>query len=266
VNTPEPPGRLLKAFGAIVVVYLLAPLFIVMGMSLNAGNNLSFPPDELSLRWYQNMVDSPEWTDAISISVQLGLTVALITTVLGYTLALGLTRSKIRGKSLVAGLALSPLVIPSVVLGVAFYLVFSDLKLVSTFEGLVIAHVVMALPYVVVNIMAGLQLVDPDLERAARSLGAGPFNTFRKITLPLTWPAIAAAAIFAFVTSWDEVVVAIFISGPETQTLPIVMWSQLRTAIDPTIAAVATVLMFTTIVALGLGALAMKLVNRRTAP
>jgi putative spermidine/putrescine transport system permease protein len=149
------------------------------------------------------------------------------------------------------------------VLGVALYLVFANLHFVATFHGLVIAHVAMALPYVVVNILAALQLVDRDLERAARSLGANPLRAFVRTTLPLTAPGILAAAIFAFVISWDEVVVAIFLSGPTTQTLPIVMWSQMRTAMDPTIAAVATILMFTTLVALAAGSVALRAARRR---
>lgn len=263
MGRPERPGLLLKLFGAVVVVYLLAPLAIVVGMSFNGASTLGFPPRSLSLRWYEKFFDSPQWTDGVLMSLRLGLVVAVCATVLGYLLALGLDRSRLRGKAVVGAVATSPLVIPSVVLGVALYLVFARLHLVATFRGLVLAHVAMALPYVVVNVLSSLQLVDRDLERAARSLGANPVRAFVRVTLPLTAPGILAAAIFAFVISWDEVVVAIFLSGPETQTLPIVMWSQMRTSMDPTIAAVATVLMATTAVALGAGSLVLRLARRR---
>lgn len=264
MGKPDPPGKLLRLFGALVVVYLIAPLVVVVGMSLNSASTLSFPPRSLSLRWYEKFLDSPQWTDGVMMSLRLGVVVAVCAALLGYLLALGLDRARVRGKAVVGAVATSPLVIPSVVLGVALYLVFAKLHLVATFHGLVIAHVAMALPYVVVNILAALQLVDRDLERAARSLGANPVRAFVRVTLPLTAPGLAAAAIFAFVISWDEVVVAIFLSGPETQTLPIVMWSQLRTSMDPTIAAVATVLMATTLLALAAGSLTLRVARRRT--
>ncbi len=262
-TTPDPPGKLLWAVGALVVIYLLAPLVIVVGMSLNGPNELAFPPRDIGLRWYREFLDSPEWTTAVGTSLRLGLAVSLCAIVLGSLIAIGLDRTAFRGKGPLTGIVVSPLVVPSVVIGVAIYLLFAKWKLVATFPGLVMAHTAMALPYVVVNMLAALQLVDRDLEKAARSLGANPVRAFVRVTLPLTLPGIFAAAVFAFVISWDEIVVAIFLSGPGTQTLPIVMWSQLRTVIDPTIAAVATGLMLITVLALALGSLAMAIARRR---
>ncbi|HET7676906.1 MAG TPA: ABC transporter permease subunit, partial [Candidatus Limnocylindrales bacterium] len=145
---------------------------------------------------------------------------------------------------------LSPIIVPVVIVAIGMYFVFVGWRLAGTFEGLVIAHTVLALPFVVVNVGVSLRTLDRTLEMAAQNLGAGPWQTFRRITLPLTMPGIAAGALFAFITSWDEVVVAIFLSSPLVRPLPVVMWSQVRSKIDPTIAAVATMLMLVTSISL----------------
>lgn len=264
MNEPKPPGKGLIAGGVLIAAYLLLPLVVVAGMSLNGANKLAFPPSEISFRWYEKFATSSEWAHALSTSLRLAVTVALLATILGYLIAFGIDRGSFPGRTFVQGIVFSPLVVPTIVIAVAMYLVFANWRLVATFPGLVVAHLAMAIPYAVVNILAALKLVDRDLEKAARSLGAGPWRTFRKVTLPLTLPGVFAAAVFSFVISWDEIVVAIFISGPSTQTLPIVMWSQMRTVVDPTIAAVATCLMLTTVLAVLLGSLALSLSRRRT--
>jgi putative spermidine/putrescine transport system permease protein len=256
-------GVFSKLMGVVVSVFLLGPLVIVVGMSLSKSSGLAFPPDGVGLQWYEEFFSSEVWRNGVMLSLRLGLLVALISTVLGYALALGLHRSGARAKPVALGVVMLPLVVPSIVVAVALYLVFSSWQIVGTFSGLVAAHVALALPYVVVNVMSSLQMVGPEYERAAVSLGAHPLRAFCRTTLPLTLPGVMAGAVFAFITSWDEVVVAIFVSGPSTETLPMVMWSQMRSELDPTIAAVATSLMVVTIVGLALGGAARALTRRQ---
>jgi putative spermidine/putrescine transport system permease protein len=255
-------GRFVKLVGVLVSVFLLGPLVIVAGMSVSKSSGLAFPPDGIGLQWYEEFAASSLWRDAFSLSLRLGLIVAAISTVLGYAVALGLHRSGTRLKPVGLGVVMLPLVVPTIVVGVAMYLVFSSWHIVGTLPAVIAAHVALAMPYVVVNVLSSLQMVGPEYERAAVSLGAHPIRAFCRTTLPLTLPGVVAGAIFAFITSWDEVVVAIFVTGPETETLPMVMWSQMRSELDPTIAAVATSLMAVTIVGLALGAGARALMQR----
>jgi putative spermidine/putrescine transport system permease protein len=256
-------GGFAKFMGVVVSLFLLGPLVIVAGMSLSKSTGLEFPPEGLSLQWYDEFLSSEMWRNGVTLSLRLGLIVAAVSTVLGYALALGLHRSGARAKPVGLGIVMLPLIVPSIVVAVAMYLVFSSWQIVGTFGSLVAAHVALALPYVVVNVMSSLQMVGPEYERAAVSLGAHPLRAFCRTTLPLTLPGVMAGAVFAFITSWDEVVVAIFVTGPSTETLPMVMWSQMRSEIDPTIAAVATSLMFVTIVGLVLGGAARALTRRQ---
>jgi putative spermidine/putrescine transport system permease protein len=140
------------------------------------------------------------------------------------------------------GLMLSPMIVPIVIVAIGTYLVFVSWRLEGSLIGLVVAHVCLALPLVVVNVVASLQSLDRNLELAAQNLGAGPLRTFFRITLPLILPGVGAGALFAFITSWDEVVVSMFLASPTVRTLPVLMWSAIRSEVDPTIAAVASML------------------------
>jgi putative spermidine/putrescine transport system permease protein len=254
-------GRLpLYVLVAIVVVFLVAPMFIVIPMSFSDSSELRFPPTGLSLRWYERFVSDPLWTNAAVTSLQVALATVVVSTVLGTLAALGLTRGRYPARTIVNGLILSPLVVPVVIIAIGMYFVFVNWRIAGTLPGLVAAHSVLAIPFVIVNVSVSLQTFDRNLELAAQNLGADPWQTFRRITLPLILPGIAAGAAFAFITSWDEVVVAIFLSSPLVRTLPVVMWSQVRSVIDPTIAAVATIVMVVTTLSL----LAILVVRQRT--
>ena len=161
----------------------------------------------------------------------------------GHLLALGLVRGRFPGKSLVTGLVLAPLIVPIVVIAIGMYFVYTPWHLTGTLYGLVASHTCLAVPFVFVTVSTSLRTVDPTLEQAAQNLGAGPWRTFFRITLPLILPGVLAGALLAFVTSWDEVITAIFLTSPLVRTLPVVMWTQIRYEIDPTIAAVSTMLM-----------------------
>jgi putative spermidine/putrescine transport system permease protein len=235
---------------AIVVVFLIAPMLIVVPMSFSDSSELRFPPTGFSTRWYERFFADPLWTNAAVTSLQVGLATVVVSTVLGTLAALGLTRGHYPARAIINGLILSPLVVPVVIIAIGMYFVFVDWRIAGTLPGLVAAHSVLAIPFVIVNVSVSLRTIDRNLELAAQNLGANPWRTFRRITLPLILPGIAAGAAFAFITSWDEVVVAIFLSSPLVRTLPVVMWSQVRSVIDPTIAAVATIVMVVTTVSL----------------
>jgi putative spermidine/putrescine transport system permease protein len=230
------------AFSGLAVAFLMAPLLVVVPMSFNDSSFFSFPPTRLSLRWYREFFASRDWVSATITSAQVGLVVAVASTVLGTLAALGLVRGRFPGRSLVRSFVLSPLITPVIVLAVALYYAFAHLRLNGTLTGLAIGHTILALPYVVVVIGASLEMFDVTLERAAMGLGAGPLRTFWRITLPLIRAGVLVGGLFAFLTSFDEVVIAIFVSGPTTMTLPRKMWDGIRYEINPTIAAASSLL------------------------
>jgi len=241
---------LIVAFVIAIAVLLIAPSIIVVVMSFSTGESLRFPPPGLGLEWYRNFWESPQWTEAGWTSIKVALLAMVTATVLGTLTALGLMRGRFPGKSLVTALVLSPMIVPIVIVAIGTYFVFVDWRLQGTLVGFVVAHACLGFPLVVVNVAASLQTMDRNLEMAAQNLGAGPFRTFFRITLPLILPGVVAGALFAFIESWDEVVISIFLSSTLMRTLPVVMWSVVRSQIDPTMAALAAQLTFLTLVIL----------------
>lgn len=239
----------LRIFGVLAVIFLLLPTVIIIPMSFSSGRTLKFPPPGYSTRWYENLLTAPQWTDAAWTSIQIGVLTAILATVLGTIAALALTRSEFPAKGLIQAIILSPIIIPLVIIAIGMFSVFVRWQIAGSIIALVVAHTVLAIPFVVVNVMASLRTLDRNLELAAANLGANPIRTFRFVTLPLIAPGVMAGALFAFITSWDEIVVAIFLTSPTLRTLPVVMWGQIRTEVDPTIAAAATILtVITTII------------------
>lgn len=225
-----------------IAVFLLAPLLIVVPMSFSATTLMQFPPSAYSTRWYDVYFGSRSWLDATWVSLKAGIVVAIVSTVLGTATALALTRGEFRGKAAVQAFLLSPLVVPVIILSVGLYYLFSLGRLNGTFTGLVIGHVVLTFPYATIVIVASLEEFDRTLEQSAMGLGATPLRAFWRITLPLISPGIVVAFLFSFLTSFDEVVLALFITGPETMTLPRKMWEGIRFELSPTTAAVSTLL------------------------
>jgi putative spermidine/putrescine transport system permease protein len=252
----DAPGRWLRPTAFLIGLFMFAPTLVVLPMSLSAGNRLQFPPDGLSTHWYAAFFSDPVWVQAVISSVQVGLLTTVVSTVLGTATAIGIVRGRLPGKGLINALMLSPIIMPTVVLAIGLFFVFSRWHLIGSTWGLVLAHTVLALPLVIVSVSASLQRMDPRLERAARSLGARPWMVLRRVTLPLLLPGITTGALFAFATSWDEVVSAIFLTSPQNRTLPVVMWEQVTTQLDPTLAVAATLVMVTTVVLLVGAALA----------
>ncbi|MFC5337453.1 ABC transporter permease [Leucobacter denitrificans] len=243
----------LWAIAAIVSVWLVAPTLIVIPLSFTDKASLVFPPTGWSLRWYESFFMNPQWTTALGNSLLIGLLVAILATVLGLLAAMGLrnlVNKKLAG-ALTFGL-LAPMVVPGIVLAIGVYSVFLQAGLLGTLLGFVFAHTVLALPFTVVAITAGFANFDERLELAAQSLGATPIVTFFKVTLPNIVPGMVSGALFAFVTSFDEVMVSLFIKSPYLETLPVLMYASVTRDTDPTLAAAATViLILTTAIVIG---------------
>ncbi|WP_301175072.1 ABC transporter permease [Actinomadura geliboluensis] len=258
----------LVTLAAVVGVYLVLPVLIVVPMSFSDSSFLSFPPGEMSLRWFRNILDDPVWIDSALASLNVALLSSVCAVVLGVLAALALVRGSLPFRNTIMAVLLAPLIVPYVIVGLAAYIAFLELGLTQTTLGFVLVHTCLAVPYVVINVVAGLVSVDRRLEMAAMSLGAGPVTTFFKVTLPLILPSVLAGGLFAFFISWDEVVTAIFLSGPETTTLPVQMWSGIRVQIDPTVAALSTlvlIVIFGSFIVLGLTRLIRQVARRRTA-
>jgi putative spermidine/putrescine transport system permease protein len=246
----QPRRLLMVALGALTVFYLLAPTLVIVPMSFTEAKILSFPPEGFTLQWYAKMATDRQWSTGIVNSIQVATLTAVLSTVLGTLAALGLARGRFPGRSVVNGLALSPLIVPVVVIGIGMFGLFVQWRLSGSLVGLVLAHTALALPFVIVAVSTSLRTMDRNLELAAANLGADPRRSFLHITFPIILPGVLTGAIFAFITSWDEVVVAIFMTTARFRTLPVEMWEQVRQAVDPTVAAVSTTLLFVTTVLL----------------
>lgn len=235
-------GLLLGAFTTLVAVFLIVPTLVVVPLSFTESQVLLWPPRGFTGHWYEELLNNPGWRDGVVHSLQVAAVTVVTATVLGTMTALGLERARPRRavRAAVGGLVFSPAIVPVIVLAIGVYFVFVDLGLTATVGGLVIAHTVLALPFVVITVQASLGSVDRRLEDAASTMGAGPFRTFFAVTLPLMAPGVLAGALFAFITSWDEIVMAIFLTAPTFQTLPVVMFTQVQDYVDPTVVAAAT--------------------------
>ncbi len=243
--------RVLGVFVGVVIGFLLLPTFFVVPVSFTAGEFVRFPPTDFSLRWYETYLSSNVWVSATIRSLLVALATALLATLLGTAAAFVLARGRAPGGSLLLALVLAPLILPRMIIAVALYYLFARIGLVGTSTGLVIGHTVLAVPYVVITVMAVLRTYDERLDQAAWTLGASKLQTLRYVTLPQIREGILAGALFAFVTSFDDLTIALFISGGSTSTLPRQMWNDLLLQVNPTLAAVSTVmLLFITVVIL----------------
>ncbi len=249
--TNVPLGRLiLSCFCGLVFLYLILPNFVVIPLSFSPALYLEFPPREFSLRWYQEYFARQEWVSATLSSFKVAILVTLCSVVLGSFAAYGLVRGRYPGRNVLNSLLISPMIVPTLVIAVAIYKLYSDLKLIGTLTGFVLAHTVLATPFVVVIVSATLRGIDIQMEYAAMSLGASRLTTLRRVVFPLVLPGILSAGLFAFLISFDELLIALFISSPTLVTLPKKIWDGIRTEINPTIAAVSTLLVLLSILIL----------------
>jgi putative spermidine/putrescine transport system permease protein len=236
-----------------VLVFLLLPILVIIPLSFSDSSFLVYPIPGWSLKWYDNLVTSPEWLRAAKNSFIVAPAATVIATVLGTLAAVGLARANFAFKGALMSVLIAPMVVPIVVVGVSTYLFFAPLGLVDSYVGLIIVHAALGAPFVLTTVLATLQGFNQNLVRASLSLGANQLTTFFRITLPVIAPGVISGALFAFATSFDEVVVTLFLAGPDQVTLPRQMFTGIRENITPTIAAVATLLIvFTTTLLLAL--------------
>jgi putative spermidine/putrescine transport system permease protein len=231
-----------RALTALVLLFLIAPILIIVPLSFNDSSYFSYPMSGLTLKWYSAIFKDPQWRGAIANSFIIGLASTGIATVLGTLAAIGLSRPAFPWRGLIVPILISPMIIPVVVVAVSLYLVFAPLGLVNTHIGIILAHAALGAPFVVITVTARLTAYDHNLSRAAASLGAAPLEAFRRVMLPLILPGVAAGGVFAFATSFDEVVVILFIGGADQRTIPRQMWAGIRDQINPGILAMAGLL------------------------
>jgi len=243
--------RLLAAAGIFGLVFLTVPLLIVIPMSFSPARALTFPPPGFSLRWYQSLLATPAWGRAFAVSTAVMAVSALIATALGTAAALALAERRSALLAMLRGLLMAPLIVPQIVTGAGIFLMFDAIGLTGTIPGLVLAHAVLAIPYVVATVGAALAGLDRRLEQAALSLGASPAEAFRRVTLPLILPGVLSGLLFAAVLSFDELIVSLFLASPETRTVTVLMWSNVLGEVDPAITAIATLLLAVSLLALG---------------
>lgn len=249
-----------RVFCALILLFLVLPIFVIMPLSFNSEPYFTFPMPGFSLRWYEDFFTSSQWLAGLKNSVIVGLFATLIATVLGTLAALGFSRADFPLKRLVLAIVISPIIVPIVITAVGMFYFYARIGLVSSLPGLILAHAALGAPFVVLTVSATLAGFDRNLVRAGASLGATPWRVFFRVTLPIILPGVISGALFAFITSWDEVVVALFLTGSEQHTLPRRMWSGIREEIRPTIMAVATMLIIFSIVLM----FAMELLRRRS--
>ena len=238
----------LHGLTALVLVFLVAPILTIVPLSFSSGSVFYYPLPGLSLRWYEDFFTSTFWLPALRNSLIVGVSATLLATLLGTLAALGLWRARFPAQPLILAILISPMVVPVVIVAVGVYFAFAPLGLTDGYLGLILAHATLGVPFVVIPVLAALAGFDRTLLRAATRLGAAPITTFRRVMLPLILPGGAAGAVFAFAASFDEVVVALLISGPGQRTLPRQMFAGSNDNISLTIAAAATMLIATSLV------------------
>ena len=233
--------------GFCVFLFMLLPILAIVPLSFTSGVELVYPLPSVSLRWYEDFFTRPEWLGSVRNSLLSELSTSALATVIGTLAGIGMSRLPGRAAAAVSVLVVLPMAVPVVIVAVAIYFFFAAVGLTGTFLGLILAHVVLALPFVVVNVRASLSGLNPELTRAAASLGACPSRVLTRVTIPLIFPGIATGALFAFAVSLDDVVVAMFVSGPGQLTLPRQMFNGVRENISPTILAAASILVLLSI-------------------
>lgn len=235
-------GQLLVLANVVICMFLLAPILIVIITSFSADQFMQFPPSGWSLRWYTAFFEDERLMNGLLLSTSLALVTAAVAGIVGTMAAFALTRTKSRYGELIRSLHTAPLITPGVVTGLAMLIFFSTLGLRGSFLALVAGHVVLSIPFVVLIVVAGLQSFDKSIEEAAVSLGASRPVAFLTVTIPAVKTSVISAAVFAFLNSFDEVVVTLFLPGPRTKTLPVQMFEYIQHNLDPLPAAISTVL------------------------
>ncbi|GGX94365.1 ABC transporter permease [Vogesella alkaliphila] len=225
-----------------VLIFLVSPLLVIIPLSFSDNTFLLYPIENFSLRWYQEFFGNEVWLNSLKNSFIVAPAATLLAMALGSLAAVGLSSSNFPGKSLLMSILISPMVVPVVIVGVGSYLFFAPLGLTNSYLGLILVHTALGVPFVVITVSATLGNFNVNLIKASANLGANPLTTYRRVVFPLIAPGVISGGLFAFATSFDEVVVTLFLAGPEQSTLPRQMFGGIKENISPAIAAAATVL------------------------
>jgi putative spermidine/putrescine transport system permease protein len=242
MNMPRPYRLVFALVCALVLLYLILPILIIAPMSFSGARYLTFPPPSLSLRWYEEYIGNAAWMQATRVTLTVAVLTVAIATPLGVAAAYAVSQSTWRIMRVIHMTLLLPLVVPIIITAVGIFFVYAKVGLVASLTGLVLANVMLGLPYVVISVVAGLQSFDATQEMVARSLGMNRLRSFFAVTLPQIKTSVIAGGIFAFISAMDETIVALFISGGQYQPLTKRMFTALRDEIDPTIAAISTLM------------------------
>lgn len=249
---------ILSGICALMTLFLLLPILFIVALSFGNSRWLIFPPPGWTLKWYEELFADPRWIGAALTSAKIAAIVMMLSVVLGLLVSLALVRGSFPGRAVLRAFFLTPMVLPVIIVAVALYAAFLRLGLNGTLVGFVIAHLIVALPFSVITISGALETFDPAIEEAAILCGASPWEARFRVTLPAISHGLFSAAIFSFLISWDEVVLAIFMASPSLQTLPVKVWTTLRQDLTPVIAAASTLLVVLTVLLMVAAALIRK--------
>jgi len=257
----------LRAYAVLIFAFLLLPIALIIPMSFSNQRYLTFPPPGWTLHWYQSVIDQPRWLVAMMNSFIIGVPTALLSVLFGTLAALGMARGGFRRRKLLLMLVVAPMMLPHVIIAIGLYPTLVNMRLEGSFAAVIIGHTVIGIPLVFVTVTAALRSYPATLDLAARTLGAGIWRTFRRVTLPMIWMGMVSGGLLAFATSFDELMLALFLTGPGTETLPRLIWDQLSFALSPTLAAVATMILALSVLVQGVGVYlgSRRVVIRRTA-
>lgn len=256
-----------KTFCILIFAFLILPILAVVPLSFSALPFFAYTPEMLRLepsafstQWYKQVLFGTEWRAAFFNTMEIGLWSTVMATAIGTLAALGLERSTFRGREVLSAIFLLPIFAPTIVLATGLYFLYAELGLLNTKLGIILAHATISAPFVMLSVRASLSMIDSRLMRAAANLGAGPVFAFRSVTLPLAMPGIIGGAILAFATSFDELVIVLFVGGVETTTIPRQMWTGVREDLSPRVLAVSSLM-----AALAIGTLILTQLLRRSA-
>ncbi|CAN7637256.1 ABC transporter permease [Brucella pseudogrignonensis] len=252
-------GLLLYGSACLVLFFLILPILVIIPISFSADQYLKFPPSGFSLQWYRRFFLPPEWMESLWLSVRIAVMSTAMTLAIGVPGAIALVRGRFPGKNIIYAILLSPMIVPTIITGVAIYLFFSKLGMIGSPVAMALGHTVLALPLMIIIVSASLQGLDQRLEQAAYSLGAGRLQTFRHVTLPLIAPGVISGMLFSFLSSFDELIVPLFLAGTSSFTLPVRIWNSVFMQVEPTIAAVSSFLIGVTVIVLMISHFAQRL-------
>ncbi len=238
---------MLYVYTIVLIIVMILPAVVIIPQAFTSLNYFKFPVEETSFKWFEKFFDNEQWVVGLGRSMMIAVLAAVLATIIGTMGALAMNKLNFKGKSVFMSIMIAPMVVPVVVVGAALYTTFAPIGLTNSIPGLVFAHTLLGIPMVFVTMLSGFANVNENLELAAMSMGSSPVGAFFKVTLPTVKTSVVSSVLFAFVTSLDEVVVTTFVSGANTKTLTMVMWENMRTNIDPTLAVAALFMIILTL-------------------